>query len=210
VLFAEIVATSEEVAATAARTAKVAALADLLTRLEPAETEAAVGFLTARPRQGRFGVGWATLGAVVATPAADPQLTIADLDAAIESLCGVSGPGSAAARSDALSSLLARATAAEGSFIRRLLMGELRQGAVEGVMADAVAKASGVSLAAVRRAVMLAGDLGPVATIALREGADGIEHVGLEVLRPIKPMLASTSAGGAPAVADSGVWSGEW
>jgi DNA ligase-1 len=211
VQFADVVATSKTVAGTPSRTAKVAALADLLRALEPAEVAPTVGFLTGNARQGRFGVGWATVGAVPAnSTATDPVLTVADVDAALDELCMLAGPGSGAARAAALASLFGQATAAEDGFLRQLLMGEIRQGALDGVMTDAVATASAIPLAAVRRAVMLNGNLGRVAAIALSEGVAGIEAVGLEVLQPLKPMLASPAADVATAIADCGLSSVEW
>ena len=211
VLLAEVVTVSEEVAATAARGVKTAALAGLLSRLAPHEVEAVVGFLAGEPRQGRIGIGWATLQAAdsgaTATP---PSLTVSDLDTAIAAIGAATGPGSAGVRAQLLGDLFSRATAAEVGFIRRLLTGELRQGALEGVMVEAVARAAAVPAAAVRRACMLNGDLGQTAALALGEGVEGLSAVGLQVLRPFQPMLASTAAGVADALADLGLASVEW
>ncbi|HEX2699273.1 MAG TPA: ATP-dependent DNA ligase [Acidimicrobiales bacterium] len=209
-LLADLVRTSATVASTASRSAKVAALAELLALLGRDEVEPAVAFLAGRPRQGKIGIGWATLRAIDPPPSADPTVEILEVDAVLRSLGGLAGPGSAAARRAMLTDLLARATAAEADFLRRLLTGELRQGALEGVMTDAVARAAGVPLAAVRRAGMLAGDLARVATVALLEGEPGLRAVGLEVLRPISPMLASTSEDVASAVTTAGTASVEW
>ena len=210
-LLAEVVRTSEAVAATPARSAKIAALAGLLDRLDPGEVEAAVAYLSGRPRQGKIGVGWATVRAIDPAPAAEPSIAVLELDAALSSLQALSGPGSAGARQALLTDLLAGATAAEASFVRRLLTGELRQGALEGVMADALARAAGLPLASVRRANMLAGDLARVAALALGPGgAAALAAVGLEVLRPVLPMLASTADDLATAVADLGACSVEW
>jgi DNA ligase-1 len=203
-LLARLVDTIEEVRATSARSAKIAALAATLRDLEPAEVEPAVAFLSGEPRQGRVGIGWATLASIEPDPAAEPSITVDDLDRFVDDVARLGGPGSGAARRAAVEALLRRATAAEAETIRRLLLGELRQGALEGVMADAVAKASGVPLATVRRAAMLAGDLARVATIALTEGAAGLDAVGLQVLRPVQPMLASTATDVADAVAACG------
>ena len=192
-LLAEVVRVSEDVGATAARSAKIATLATLLRRLAPGEVEPAVAFLAGRPRQGKIGVGWATLRAVDPPPAADPSVEVLELDAAVGALQALAGPGSAAARHALLGELLRRSTEAEAGFVRRLLMGELRQGALEGVIADAVAKAAGVPLAVVRRAGMLVGDLPKVAAVAMTEGEAGLAAIGLEVLRPVQPMLASSS-----------------
>src|SRR5947208_5389504 len=121
---------------------------------------------------------------------------------ALRGVAGTFGSGSVAGRAGLIDALLARATSAEIDFVADLLTGGLRQGALEGVMAEAVAKAAEVPAAAVRRACMLAGDLGHAAAIAMREGRAGLEAVGLEVLRPIGPMLASTSSDVAAATKD--------
>lgn len=209
-LLAELVRTSETVASTRARSAKVEALATLLRRLAPEEIEPAVAYLAGEPRQGKVGVGWATLQAIESPPGAEPSIEVLELDAALTELQSLVGPGSTAARQSLLAGLFGRATAAEADFVRRLLIGELRQGALEGVMTDAVAKASGAPLAAVRRAVMLAGDLGRMATVALTQGEAGLSSVGLQVLSPVLPMLASTSDDVGSAIADLGPSSVEW
>ncbi len=209
-LLAEVVATSGAVAATRARSAKVLSLARLLQRLAPEEVEPAVSFLAGHPRQGKIGIGWATLGAVNAPAAPAPTIEVLELDAAVSTLEGLAGPGSATARRHVLGRLFARATEAEADFIRRLLIGELRQGALEGVMADAVAKASGIGLAKVRRAVMLGGDLAGAAAVALVDGEVALSAIGLDVLRPVLPMLASTAVDVASALEGLGTCSVEW
>ena len=217
-LLVEVVEASAQVAATPARSAKIAALADLLRRLAPDEVEPAVAFLVGEPRQGRIGVGWATVAkgiaarrsATDAPEAPEEPLTITDLDQVLEQLEGTTGSGSVGARGALLDSVLARATTAEMDFIADLLTGGLRQGALEGVMADAVAKAAEVPATVFRRACMLAGDLGHAAAIALSEGRAGLEAVRLEVLRPIGPMLASTASDAAAAINDLGLASVEW
>lgn len=210
VLLADVVATSAAVAATRSRKAKVAALADLLRRLAPDEVEPAVGFLVGRPRQGRIGVGWRTAYGIDATPAAAPSVTILELDAALTALARAAGPGSVAARHALLADLFARATAEEGDFVRRLLVRELRQGALAGIMTDAVAAAAAVPLPLVRRAAMLSGDLGRTAALALGGGAPALEAVGLTVLHPVEPMLAATAEGLAAAIEHTGPASVEW
>jgi DNA ligase-1 len=210
VLLADLVATSAAVAATRARTAKVAALGDLLRQLERDEVAPAVGFLTGVPRQGRIGVGWRTAVKVEVAPAVDPSITIAELDAVLAELAVTSGSGSVAARQRLLGDLFARATAPEAEFIRVLLTGGLRQGALAGVMADAVAKAAGVPLALLRRAAMLAGDLGRAATLALTDGAPALEGVHLAVLHPIQPMLAASAGDVTEALSLTGAASVEW
>ena len=212
-LLAELVATSGVVAATRARSAKVAALGDLLARLDRREVVPAVAMLTGQPRQGRIGVGWRTVGALDIASATAPTVTIDDLDRALARIAACTGPGSGAERTRLLSDLFSLATADEQSFVRRLLTGELRQGALEGVMTDAIARASGAPLAAVRRAAMLTGDLARTAELALGEGGEAaaaLAGVGLEVGRPILPMLASTAADVAAAVTELGPSSVEW
>jgi DNA ligase-1 len=194
VLLAEVVETAERVTATASRLAKTTALADLLRRLAPEEVAPAVGFLVGRARQGRVGVGYRTVSSLMGAPADEPTLTVHDLDALLDALLATTGSGSAALRSGSLRDLGARATAGEQSFVTRVLIGEMRTGALEGVLVEAVAKASEVPVATVRRAVMLSGDLGATARIALTDGAEALERVGLAVGTPVLPMLASTAA----------------
>ena len=209
-LLAELAATSSKVGATAARSTKIALLADLLTRLEPGEVVPAVALLAGGARQGRIGVGWATVREVDVPPAPTPVLTVLDLDTALDDLMVLTGPGSAGARRARLTALLAAATEAEAELIRRLLLGELRQGALAGLMADAVARAATLPAAAVRRAAMLTGDLATVAAIAFADGEAGLDAIQLQVLRPVLPMLASTAADVAEAVAACGLSSVEW
>jgi DNA ligase 1 len=211
VKLADVVATSDAVAATRSRTAKIAALAELLQRAEPSEVATIVCLLTGEPRQGRIGVGWATLaGARADARAAEPTLTVGDLDAAIDAVQGTTGAGSAGGRRDRLRDLFARATAAEADFVTRLLTGELRQGALAGIMNDAIASAAGVPVAIVRRAAMLGGDLAGTARRALEGGADALLEVRLEVLRPVLPMLAASSADVGEALTATGPASVEW
>jgi DNA ligase 1 len=218
-LLTEVVEASARVAATPARSAKIAALADLLRRLAPEEVEPAVGYLVGEPRQGRIGVGWATLAKAVTARrgSTDSQdgilefgISIGELDRVLTELAGTTGAGSVGARSQLIDSVLLRATPAEIDFITDLLTGGLRQGALEGVMTEALAKAAEVPATVVRRACMLAGDLGHTAAIALTEGRAGLEAVGLEVLRPVQPMLASTAPDVADAIGGLGLSSVEW
>jgi DNA ligase-1 len=193
-LLAEVVATTEAVAATRARSTKVAALAELLARLDRDELPIVVAILAGAPRQGRIGIGWRTVANLDDEPAAEPSLTVRDLDRMLTEVDGLRGPGSQKARSDLLTATYARATAPEQDLIGRLLVGELRHGALEGLVTDATARAFDVPLAAVRRAAMLAGDLPRVAVIARDDGEAGLAAVGLTVLRPVQPMLAQTAA----------------
>ncbi|MDQ2826884.1 MAG: ATP-dependent DNA ligase, partial [Actinomycetota bacterium] len=211
-LFADVAGTSRAVADTSSRTAKAQALAALLRRLDPEEVEPAVGFLVGEPRQGRVGIGWKTLQAATAErrPASEGSLTITEVDDSVTVLAGLSGAGSGNARVDLLGALFERATAEEGAFLTRLLGGEMRQGALSGVMADAVARAAGVPAKTVRRAVMLGGRLDATAALALTEGLDGLAAVRLEVGRAVQPMLASTAASVTEAVEAIGEAAVEW
>ncbi|MEY2455352.1 MAG: ligase 1 [Acidimicrobiaceae bacterium] len=209
-LLADVVAASAAVTATASRSAKVAVLADVVQRAADEELPAVVGLLGGVARQGRIGVGWAMVGRIDVPPATEPSLTVGDLDDALDRLEALNGPGSAGARDAALTSLFSKATEAEAEFMRRLLTDGLRQGALVAVVADAVAKATGVPLAAVRRAMMLSGDLAEVARVARTEGADGLAGVGLTLLRPVLPMLAATSSSVEDAVTSCGRSSVEW
>ncbi len=209
-LLAEVVTASKDVADTSSRSRKVAILAGLLRRLDANEVPISVALLSGVPRQGRVGVGYSTVYGIERRPAGEPSLTIDDLDRAIAEIQKVTGSGSAARRRQVLGGLLGRATEQEADFVKRLFTGELRQGALAGLMADAVAKAAGVSAEVARRALMLSGDLPRTAEIAMRKGEEGLRNVGFEIFRPILPMLASTAASAADAVASFDRASVEW
>ncbi|GAA1842074.1 ATP-dependent DNA ligase [Pseudonocardia ailaonensis] len=190
-LLNHVVETSAAVGATRSRKEKSAALAALLRLAGPEEVEATTAWLAGEPRQGRIGTGWRTLSAAAGDPASSPTLTVAQVDATFTELAGLSGAGSARRRTELLGSLLGAATADEQRFLVRLLGGELRQGALEGVMLEAVAEASAVAAVIVRRAFMLSGSLPSTAALALSGGAPALDAVRLEVGRPVRPMLAS-------------------
>lgn len=206
----DLVAATSDVAATRARKEKIARLADLLRTATVEEIAVVVGLISGDPRQGRIGVGWATVRDVPAGTSAAATRTVADLDALLDAIANTHGEGSQGARVGLLADFLAQTTAEEADFVRRLLIGELRQGANAGIVTDAVAKATEVPAAVLRRAVMLSGDLGAAAEIAARDGRPGLEAVVLELLRPIQPMLASTAKGVAEAIAEIGRSSVEW
>jgi DNA ligase-1 len=209
-LLADVVSTSTEVATTASRSRKVALLAELLSKLDPAEVPICVGFLSGAPRQGRVGVGYATIYGIQREPAATPSLTVAEVDHVISEIERTTGSGSSTKRGRLLSELFGRATAPETDFLRRLLTGELRQGALAGLMADAVARAAGVPGEIARRALMLSGDLTQMAEVALAGGEASLREVGFEMFRPVLPMLASTSASVSEAVSEFELSSVEW
>lgn len=193
-LLSELVATTDAVAATTSRLAKIDAIAGLLRAAGPGDLAPLVGLLLAAPRQGRLGVGWRGLAALEIAHAEEPSLTIGEVDRAFDALAAAAGPGSASARSDLLRGLAARATAAEWDFLARAMLGELRTGALSGVLLDAIARAAEQPVAVVRRAAMLSGDLGETALLALTGEPGALEEVGLRVGRPVLPMLAATAA----------------
>ncbi|MGN6441222.1 MAG: ATP-dependent DNA ligase [Arthrobacter sp.] len=203
-LLLELVETTTSVASTRSRLAKVDALAGLLRRLEPAEIPTAVGLLTAKPRQGRVGVGWSAVAAAKEQPAVEPSLTVADFDAALDRLLAAAGTGSGAERAATLRKLMAAATGPEQAFITGVLLGELRTGALEGVLTDAVARAAGKPVEAFRRAAMLSGDLGETALLAITGTQAELDAVGLVVGRPVLPMLASTASSPGAALEPTG------
>ena len=194
--FGELVATSERVAGTAGRRDKVAILAGLLAALAPAEVEAAVGFLVGWPRQGRVGVGWAGFRQSLADlPPAPTESTIDihDVDRFLTQVGTTSGRGSAAARATMIRDLMTGATDAERRFLVALATGEVRQGALEAVVLEAVGRAAGVPLDRLERAAMLAGDLGQVAVTALADGLAGLDRFRIQLFRPLLPMLADSA-----------------
>ena len=208
----ELVRTSAAVAATSGRLEKISRLASHLAAASPDEVPIAIGFLTGWPRQGRVGVGWATIATARAhEPASAATLTLGDVDRALDQLIATRGRKSAADRARILGDLLSRATAEEQEFLSALLIGEVRQGALEGVLAEAVAKAAGLPADRVRRAVMMAGDLGAVAGAILGDGGEGaLDAYRLEIFRPIQPMLADTAASVEEALAEGAPASIEW
>ncbi|SDE97222.1 DNA ligase-1 [Blastococcus aurantiacus] len=203
-LLADVVAASVRVAATRSRTAKAAAIAELLRRADADEVRPVTAWLSGDTGQGRLGVGWRTLASRTGPVAEKPSLTVASVVAALTELATTSGAGSAARRDAVLGALLSAATAEEERFLGSLLTGELRQGALEGVVLDAVAAAAGVQPATVRRAFMLSGRLPETAALALDGGTPALEEVRLEVERPVRPMLASPGSSLDAALADLG------
>ena len=191
-LLIQIAEVSRAVAATSARLAKIEMLAGALREAGPLEVPIAVAYLSGELPQRQIGVGWATLRDGF-PPAATPSLTLSEVDSGFSAIGAISGKGSAAARKALVSELFGRATEDEQRFLFGLLSGELRQGALEGVMTEAVARAASVPVAEVRRAMMLRGSLGAVAAAALAGGSAALRAFGLEVGRPVRPMLASSA-----------------
>ncbi|ROS73330.1 ATP-dependent DNA ligase [Cellulomonas sp. PhB143] len=192
-LLAELVTTHAAVAATRSRLRKRELLSDALRAADPgAEVEIVAAFLSGRPRQRRTGLGWRTLGSLP-PPAAGASLSPQDVDAALAHLERLAGTGSQAARRASVDELFARATAEEQDFVRRLVLGELRQGALDSLLLDAIAEAARVPVAAVRRAAMFSALTGPIARAALAGGAGALDAFRLEPGRPVRPMLAASA-----------------
>jgi DNA ligase-1 len=207
----ELVATSRAVGATTGRLEKIGHLADLLGRVPALEIEIVIAYLSGSVPQGRMGVGRAVLSATRdVPPSIESTLEIADVDRGFERVAAASGSGSTSARSELLRDLFRRATRDEQDFLVRLLYGELRQGALEGVLVEAVARAAAVAPADLRRAAMLAGDLAPVARATLTEGTDGLSQFLLRPFHPVQPMLAESAANVADAIATLGDTSFEY
>lgn len=192
-LLAEAVETSRRITATSRRLEKIDLLAALLRRLNPEEVEVTVAFLSGTTRQGRIGVGYATLRAAIGEPFEKPVLAILEVDRTLEELASVRGVGSEARKRELLQRLFSRATREEAQFLSGLLLGELRQGALEGIMLEAVAKASGLSAERIRRAAMLGGGITAIARAAMAEGDAGLQRFDVQLFCPLQPMLAQTA-----------------
>jgi DNA ligase-1 len=194
----DVAAASAEVGASSARLVKIARIADLLRHAgaegDPRLVAVVVSWLSGDLPQRQIGVGWAALRSLP-SPAGEPSLTVPQVDAAFSEIGQVAGKGSQARRASLVHELFTAATEIEQTFLRRLLGGELRQGALVGVMADAVAKAADIAAPVVRRAAMLGGDLPAVAAAALTGDETALEQFTLQVGRPVGPMLAQTATG---------------
>lgn len=193
-LLSDIASTSRRIAETQSRLEKIEHLTVCLCRLAPNEIEIGVDYLTGRLLQGRLGIGPVMLREAFPASAAErPSLTLAQVDETFDEIVRMAGPGSAAEKRRLLAATLAQATQEEQGFLARLVLGELRQGALEGLMVEAIAKAGKVPASQVRRAVMLEGDVAVVARAALMEGDAGLKRFAVQLLQPIKPMLAQTA-----------------
>ncbi|WP_341231974.1 RNA ligase family protein, partial [Nocardioides salarius] len=191
-LLADVVTTSQAVAATRSRKDKVAALADLLGRTGPAEAETVAAYLGGTLRQRRTGLGWRSLRDLP-EPAGSPTLEVLEVHQRFEEVATLAGPGSAGARTRAVEELFGRATADEQVWLRGVVTGELRQGALDALVQEGVAQAADVPLAVVRRTAMLSGSTVAVVVAALTEGEEALHAIGLEVMRPVLPMLAGSA-----------------
>jgi len=202
VKLAEIVAASRDVAATRSRKQKTQRLAQLLGALEPGEVRAGVGFLCGALRQGKLGVGYRTLQQLQQLQPCNlaTSVTVAELDAVFQELSQLSGKGSAGRRDELMRGLFARLSEAERDFVARLMVGELRQGALEALVIDALGLSTNISSAVLRRAMLFAGDATEVAVLALTAGEASLAALSIELFRPLRPMLAQTAKDVADAV----------
>jgi len=192
-LFADLVETSRKVASTSKRLEKIQILSQFLAQLHPDEAEAAVAFLSGLTRQGRIGAGYALIRELASPPALNASLMITEVDAVFAEFLSIQGVGSVKRKRDLMHSVFSRSTSAEQQFLTGLLLGEIRQGALEGVMVDALARAAGIHPDRLRRAVMLGGSVIQVARSVLESGEEGLEKFGLTLFQPVQPMLAQTS-----------------
>jgi DNA ligase-1 len=203
-LLAAVVETSEKIAKTSRRLGKIDLLASLLSQLQPEEARIVVPYLSGNTRQGRIGIGYASLRSIEA-PAADvPTLTLFDIDETLDRFAQLSGPGSERQRRELLHSIYSRATSSEQRFLSALLIGELRQGALEALMVEALSRTTKISLDRVRRAVMMAGDAAAVAVSLLTEGESGLAQYEIQLFRPVHPMLAQSAEDVSGALTDLG------
>lgn len=194
-LFADVVAASEAVSGSPGRLAKIGILADLFRKLTPEEIEPVIALLSGTPRQGRIGLGYSTISSASGVHPADaPILTVAELDDAFTALVQVSGAGAMRERVRLVSLLFSRATKQEQAFLQKALYGELRQGALEGVVLEAVARSAGVPAAGVRRAVLMAGSLPVAARAALTGGERALASISVRIMQPVRPMLADSAS----------------
>ena len=209
-LLAEVARVSAAVAATASRLEKTRLLAECLRVLEPGEVEIALPYLSGEIRQGRLALGYAALKSAIGNAAPAAGLSVRDVDSAFERLKLVKGRGAASLRQAELRNLVAKATAQEQDFLLRLIAGELRQGALEGVMLEAIAAAANLPAAEVRRAATFAGAMAPVARAALAGGRGALAQFSVRLMQPVLPMLAQPAADLAAALGELGTALLEW
>ena len=209
-LLAEVVRASAAVAATSSRLAKIRVIADCLRALAPEEIEIALPWLSGELRQGKLALGYAALKSATVDPAATASLRVKEADGIFQALKTTKGKGSAAVRDGELRNLLGKATAEEQHFLLRLIVGELRQGALEGVMLEAVAAAAALPAAEVRRAATHAGGLPQVARAALSGGKDALQKFEIKLMQPVLPMLAQAAEDVAAALKELGRALLEW
>ncbi len=203
-LLAEVVEASRRVTATSKRLEKIELLVNLLRHLNPEEIETAVAFLSATTRQGRIGIGYATLRASLSAPSDTPAIELLEVDRTLDELTRIGGPGSESRKRELLNHLFSRATRDEQKFLSGLLVGELRQGALEGIMLEALGKASGLGADRIRRAAMLGGGSAAIARAAMEHGGAGLAQFEIQLFRAVQPMLAQTADDVSDALQDLG------
>jgi len=209
-LLGAVVRASAAVAATPSRLAKIRLIAECLRALEPDEIAIAIPYLSGDIRQGKLALGYSTLHSAMGSPAAAPSLVLQDVDSSFQQLKNVKGKGAATQRAAQLKNLFSSATAEEQDFLLRLIAGELRQGALEGVMLEAVAAAAALPAAEVRRAATFAGGVAAVARAALSGGAKALEPFSIRLMQPVLPMLAQPAEDVAAALGALGTALFEW
>jgi DNA ligase-1 len=209
-LLADVVEASRRIAATSRRLEKTDLLANLLRRLSPDEVDIVVPFLSGSVRQGRVGIGYSRLRDALSSPATEASLQVFDVDRALDEFAAAKGSGSEQRRNEVLRTLLERATEREQQFLIGLFGGEIRQGALEGIMLDSIGKASGVAPERIRRAAMLSGSVVATARAALEQGESGLATFDVQLFRPIQPMLAGSAEDPADAIAELGEAALEW
>jgi DNA ligase-1 len=207
---AEVARVSAAVAATASRLEKTRLLAECLRALEPGEVEIALPYLSGEIRQGKLALGYAALKSAMGNAAPAPALSLREVDSAFERLKVVKGKGAASARQTGLKDLFEKATAQEQDFLLRLIVGELRQGALEGVMLEAVAAAANLPAAELRRAATFAGAIAPVARAALAGGREALAQFSVRLMQPVLPMLAQPAEDLAAALGELATALLEW
>ncbi|NNL47789.1 MAG: ATP-dependent DNA ligase [Acidimicrobiia bacterium] len=205
-----LVETSNEVAATRSRKKKIAALADLLRGADETIAAQAISYLSGGLPQGKIGIGYAMVYGLEVEPAGSPSIELTEIATALDVVKATRGSGSQSRRAEILTDLLKRATEEEQSFLKRLLVGELRQGALAGIMADAIAAATEIDPDVVRRAAMVSGDLAAVGAAAVAGGVDALAGFKMALLQALQPMLAQTSEGVDEAITKVGEASVEW
>jgi DNA ligase-1 len=203
-LLARVVETSQRIADTSKRLEKIALLSALLRELRGDEIEVVAAILSGRIRQGRIGLGYQSVRNAAAPAASEPAIALLEMDSAFDALARVEGSGSEQRRRELLQQLLSRATEAEQQFLTEILLGGLRQGALQGIMLEALAKATGIHLDRVRQAAMVAGDLTKVARALLERGEAGIAEHAIRLFQPVQPMLAQTAEDVVEALDDLG------
>lgn len=209
-LIGHLLATWQQARANRSHLKKIDSVGELLSSAAVDTVPTIVSYLSGDLPQGRIGLGFAAVGAVAADPSQESCLTIADVDTTLSAIKAAAGPGSKKAKAQLLLDLFAGPTAPEQDFPRRLLVGELRQGALEGIMMDAVAAAAGVDGALVRHAAVVTGNLPMVASQALEGGSDALAKFGLELFAGVQPMLAQTAESVAVGGAKTGEAPVEW